>query len=80
MKQAVKPGGRILLQGYRPEQLAYGTGGPKARENLYTEAMLREAFGDFEIEALASHDMALDEGPRHRGMSAVIDLVARRPG
>ena len=24
--------------------IAYGTGGPKAEENLYTEPMLREAF------------------------------------
>ncbi|QIG80581.1 SAM-dependent methyltransferase [Stakelama tenebrarum] len=79
MKQALRPGGLMLLEGYRPEQLAYGTGGPKQVENLYTEAMLREAFADFTIESLQSYDAELDEGPGHAGMSAVIDLVARKP-
>lgn len=79
MKRALRPGGLLLLEGYRPEQLAYGTGGPSQLENLYTEALLREAFADFEIETLSVYDAELNEGARHRGMSAVIDLVARKP-
>ena len=77
--RAVVPGGLLLMQGYRPRQVEYGTGGPPIPENLYTEALLREAFGQFEILHLAEHDDVLDEGPRHRGMSALIDLVARKP-
>lgn len=79
MVTALKPGGLLLLQGYRPEQLAYGTGGPGQIENLYTEALLRTAFADLELLHLVSHDSELDEGPAHRGPSALIDLVARRP-
>ena len=79
MKQALKPGGLLLLEGYRTEQLAYGTGGPPSAENLYTEAMLREAFGDFEILELSAYDAVIEEGSAHRGLSALIDLVARRP-
>lgn len=79
MKRAVKPGGVVLIQGYRPEQIAYGTGGPKAVENLYDEALLRTMFGDFAIEHLRIHDSEIVEGEGHRGMSALIDLVARRP-
>lgn len=79
MKAAVRPGGLILLQGYRPEQIAYGTGGPGQVENLYDEALLRAAFGDFDILRLASHDSVLTEGAAHNGPSALIDLVARRP-
>jgi cyclopropane fatty-acyl-phospholipid synthase-like methyltransferase len=78
MKAAVKPGGLILLAGYRPEQVEYGTGGPSQRENLYTEAMLREAFADFTIEHLAAYDAEISEGDGHHGMSALIDMVARR--
>lgn len=78
--EAMAPGGLLILQGYRPEQLAYGTGGPPQVENLYTEALLREAFASLEILHLASHDDIVDEGPGHCGMSALIDLVARRPG
>ena len=80
MKQALKPGGLLLLEGYRTEQLQYRTGGPPSAENLYTEPMLREAFGDLEILELASYDAVIEEGTAHRGMSALIDLVARKPG
>ncbi len=78
-KRALRPGGLILIEGYRPEQLGYGTGGPGVLENLYTETMLRAAFADFAIERVESYDAELDEGARHRGISAVIDLVARKP-
>ncbi len=79
IRQAVAPGGLLLLQGYRPEQLAYGTGGPPDAQNMYTEALLREACAGMEILLLRSHDSRLGEGTAHRGMSALIDLVARKP-
>lgn len=73
------PGGLLILQGYHPGQIAYGTGGPGKVEILYTEALLRESFAALEILHLRTHDDVVDEGPGHRGMSALIDLVARRP-
>ena len=80
MIRALKPGGLLILQGYRPEQLRYATGGPKRVENLYTEPLLREGFAALEIVHLASHDEVVDEGAGHKGMSALIDLVAQRHG
>ena len=77
--RALKPGGLLLLQGYRPEQLAYGTGGPRIPEQLYTAPLLREAFAALHIVELREHDSEIDEGDGHGGMSALIDLVARRP-
>lgn len=79
LRRAVRPGGLLLLHGYRPEQLGYATGGPPHAENMYTEAMLRNAFGDWQILRLAAHDSVIVEGEGHAGMSALIDLVARRP-
>ncbi|MBP6545942.1 MAG: class I SAM-dependent methyltransferase [Phenylobacterium sp.] len=79
MARVLKPGGLLLLQGYRPEQIAYATGGPSVAENLYTEPLLREAFAGLEILDLQSHDTAIHEGVGHDGLSALIDLVARRP-
>ena len=79
MRRALRPGGLVLMEGYRPEQIAYGTGGPRVPEHLYDEAMLRAAFGDFEILELRSYDAAIEEGAGHSGMSALIDLVARKP-
>jgi len=79
LKRALKPGGLLLLEGYRPEQIANGTGGPRVPENLYTEALLRAAFSDFEIVELSAYDAVIEEGAGHSGQSALIDLVARRP-
>ncbi|HSN21399.1 MAG TPA: class I SAM-dependent methyltransferase [Usitatibacter sp.] len=79
MRRALAPGGLLLIQGYRPEQIGHGTGGPSDADRLYTEALLRESFAALEILHLRSHDDVVDEGTAHRGMSALIDLVARRP-
>jgi cyclopropane fatty-acyl-phospholipid synthase-like methyltransferase len=79
MKTALKRGGLLILQGYRPEQIAYKTGGPPNIENMYTEAVLREAFGDLRILHLAAHDDMVSEGGGHHGMSALIDMVAEKP-
>jgi len=79
MVKALKPGGRLLLHGYTPKQLEYRTGGPSAVENLYTPEMLRQAFAGLEIEELREYEVELAEGLAHRGQSALIDLVARKP-
>ncbi len=79
MQRALKPGGLLLIEGYRPEQIGYGTGGPPSAENLYTEAMLRKAFAGMEIVLLNAYDAPISEGRGHSGMSALIDLVARKP-
>jgi SAM-dependent methyltransferase len=78
MQDAVRPGGLFLLEGYRPEQLAYKTGGPGAIENLYTEDWVRGVFAGWDVLDLQSYDAVLSEGTRHTGMSAVIDCVARK--
>jgi len=79
MKQALKPGGWLMLHGYTPKQLEFGTGGPSFVENLYTEDLLREAFDGFEIVELKSYEREIDEGKGHAGMSALVDLIARKP-
>jgi len=79
MKQLARPGGRVLLQGYTPKQLEYRTGGPSAIENLYTGELLRTAFADWEIEELVEYEDDVSEGSGHKGRSALIGLVARKP-
>jgi cyclopropane fatty-acyl-phospholipid synthase-like methyltransferase len=78
IKRCLKMGGLLLLQGYTPRQLEYRTGGPSQAENLYTEAMLRNEFADMDILQLREHDDVIHEGSGHSGMSALIDLVARK--
>lgn len=79
MRRATRPGGRILLQGYTPKQLEYRTGGPPTIENLYTTQLLRAAFSDWEIEELVEYEEDIEEGTAHKGQSALIGLIARKP-
>ncbi|MBI1171047.1 methyltransferase domain-containing protein [bacterium] len=80
LKAAVKPGGLVLLHGYTPEQLAHNTGGPRMIENLYTRDLLAEEFADMQIVRLNAYEAEVSEGAGHKGLSALIDLVARKPG
>lgn len=79
IRRCLKPGGLLILQGYTPKQVEFGTGGPPHAANMYTEALLREWFGDWDILHLAEHESVISEGSHHHGMSALIDLVARKP-
>ncbi len=78
MMFAVEPGGLFLLEGYRPEQVDYGTGGPPRREHMYTRQWLETTFTGWEILVLKGYDAVIREGKAHSGMSALIDLVARK--
>lgn len=79
MKAALKPGGLLLLQGYTPRQLEFKTGGPPVAENMYTEAILNDLLAGWDIMQLQEHDEHISEGAHHYGMSALIDVVARKP-
>ncbi|MCF6304316.1 MAG: class I SAM-dependent methyltransferase [Rhodobacteraceae bacterium] len=78
LKRCLKPGGVLLLHGYTPEQIKLGTGGPPFVENMYTEKLLAGSFADFEILELTAYQREVQEGRGHSGMSALIDLVARK--
>ena len=78
IKRALKPGGLLLLEGYRPEQLKYKTGGPSKVEQLYTRALLEQEFAGFSSLEIEEHDSVVSEGSRHVGMAALIDLVGRK--
>lgn len=77
--RCLRPGGSLVLQGYTPRQLDYKTGGPSIASHLYTDAMLRDAFASLDILELNEYEAELAEGTGHRGRSALVGLVARRP-
>ena len=79
MAQALKPGGLLLLEGYTPKQLEYRTGGPPFASHMYTPELLREAFAGMEFLDLREYEAELAEGTGHKGHSALVGLVARRP-
>ena len=75
VRRTLKPGGLLILQGYTPKQLHYGTGGPKVVEHLYTRAMFEEAFRGFRDVTIVEEEREMHEGAAHSGMSAVIGLT-----
>jgi SAM-dependent methyltransferase len=79
MVQALRPGGLLFLKGYRPEQVDYATGGPPYREHMYTMDLLASQFGQLDWLHRASYDAPVREGRGHDGLSALIELVARKP-
>ena len=76
IRQALKPGGLLLMEGYTPKQIEHGTGGPKEPENMYTRELLEREFGGFTKVEIDEYEVEMHEGTGHGGMSAVIDLVA----
>ena len=79
MQKTLKPGGLLILQGYTPKQLTYGTGGPKQLDQLYTRHMLEKAFATFKNMIFTEEEVEMHEGTAHSGMSAIIGLTAQKP-
>jgi cyclopropane fatty-acyl-phospholipid synthase-like methyltransferase len=78
LKAAVSPGGLLLIEGYRPKQLEYKTGGPSDVARTYTREILQAGFGDMTKLDIREYDAVMSEGSSHAGMSALIDLVATK--
>ena len=79
LSTATKPGGTLLLHGYTPQQVTFGTGGPPNPEHMYTQAMLREIYQDLNITVCEEYLADLDEGLGHSGRSALLDFIGKRP-
>jgi len=77
--RALKPGGLVMLEAYRPEQLEYGTGGPSDPSMLYRLDDLRRDFTGLDIVHGVEIVREVHEGVGHHGLSAVVQLVARKP-
>jgi SAM-dependent methyltransferase len=78
IRRALKPGGLVLIEGYPPKQLEYGTGGPADIERLYTREQLEAGFAGFSTIDITEYDAEIYEGEGHGGISALIDLVATK--
>ncbi len=79
MQQCLKPGGRLLLQGYTPKQLEYKTGGPPQLDHLYTCELIEHAFPTLETELLMEYEDEIHEGTGHHGRSALLGYVGVKP-
>lgn len=77
--QALRPGGVLILEAYHPRQLEFGTGGPKSAEMLMTLEALKEELAGLEFVLAREGERLIREGQYHNGMSAVVQVLARKP-
>ena len=74
----LKPGGKVILEVFCPDQLNNSSGGPKDLNLLYTKEMLSDDFKDLKIELLEYKKIELNEGKFHKGIAAVIRMIASK--
>ena len=77
LRSATKKGGTLLIHGYTPKQLKYGTGGPKDKSLMYTKDTFTNLFHESEIFKLEEYEAIINEGVGHSGRSAMIDFIAK---
>lgn len=75
---ALRVGGVLVLEAYRPEQIALGTGGPKDPSYLPTLAGLRDELAGLDLVVARAADREIHEGPFHGGASATVQVVGIR--
>lgn len=77
----LRPGGLFVFEAYSPEQLAWGTGGPKEISLLHTLADVEGDFADCGGATIVhrfSGVRSVVEGPLHSGHGHVVQLVVRK--
>lgn len=70
----LKPGGRIILEGFSKEQLNKNTGGPQNQSFLFDEKELENDFSDFSVISIEKNEVNLNEGIYHQGLASIIRL------
>lgn len=76
---ALRPGGVLLLESYTPRQLDYKTGGPPTAELMMTLAAVRGELAGLDFLDAEEKLREVHEGRYHDGMSAVLQVIARKP-
>jgi SAM-dependent methyltransferase len=72
------PGGLLILEAYTPDQLRFGTGGPKDANLMPTLVQLRSELQGLVFDVAVEREREVHEGRGHGGPSAVVQVLARR--
>ncbi|MEY4615246.1 MAG: hypothetical protein RJB66_206 [Pseudomonadota bacterium] len=78
VKQGLKENGIFLLEAYTPNQLKFKTGGPQDPNLMPTLIELEEELKTLKIELGREVERDIQEGIGHRGLSAVVQFMARK--
>ncbi|MEM8862481.1 MAG: class I SAM-dependent methyltransferase [Chloroflexota bacterium] len=74
----LKPNGVFLVEAYRPEQLAYGTGGGRSAETMMTKESLSQELSALKFTHLLELERNVVEGIYHTSLAAVVQAIAKK--
>lgn len=79
----LKPGGMVILEGFRKEHLDFVTsnpkvGGPREIDMLFSKEELLEDFQGYEVVLMEEVEPLLEEGEYHMGKGAVVRFLGRK--
>jgi SAM-dependent methyltransferase len=75
----LRPGGVLILEAYRPDQLKYKTGGPPSADMMMTLEGLEEELKGLNIDYGVELDRDVVEGKFHTGKGAVVQIIGVKP-
>ena len=76
--ESLAPGGVLIMEVFRKEQLGHKSGGPSDPEMLYSAEQLASEFGQLSKLTISPETVWLDEGPGHQGEAKVLRLTGIR--
>lgn len=74
----LKPGGKIIMEGFNKRQLGLSSGGPKHLEWLFSSAEIATEFPGLTINKNEELQRNLDEGPLHQGKAEVNQFIGQK--
>lgn len=74
----LRPGGKIILEAFNPNQLQNDSGGPKDISMLYTKEILQSDFSSLRFDLIQNIQTTLKEGAFHDGFADVIQFVGTK--
>lgn len=79
IRNTLKPGGWLLVEGYNEAQLGRGTGGPPVADLMLNLEELLEEFSGFTVQHALDVVRPIHEGQGHTGEGSVCQFIAVKP-
>jgi SAM-dependent methyltransferase len=76
--EALKPGGKIILELFSKDQLGKTSGGPQDLEMLYSLDEIKKDFSSLKAIILKEETINIEEGEKHSGEASVVRFVGEK--